>query len=74
MTRYTMSFAASLEHKPVHPERTARKSGTGMNFDITFQVWPNRPSLARTIRMQERGEHRGDHWRACVPLSQTEGY
>jgi hypothetical protein len=75
MKRYTMSFAATLEHKPAAPERTAKRSARGaLNLDVVFQVWPNRPSMARTIRMQERRERRPDDWRACVPLRETEGY
>jgi hypothetical protein len=75
MKRYTISFAAALKHKPEHPERTAKRcSGRVMDFDVTYQVWPNRASMARTIRMQERSEHRPDNWRACVPLAQGEGY
>ena len=65
MKRYSMSFAASIEHKPEHPERTARRHGTGMNFDVTFQVWPNRAAMLKTIEMQQRGEPRNDHWKAC---------
>lgn len=74
MKRYTMSHAAAMEHTPTHPERTARKSGIGMNFDITFQVWSNRAALAKTIRMQERRESRQDDWRPCVKLTGNEGY
>lgn len=74
MKRYQMTFVASLAHTPEHPERTARKSGRGMNFDYTYQVWPNRASMARSIRMQGRRESRQDDWRACVPLSPGEGY
>ena len=74
MKRYTLSAAAAMEHTPDHPERTARKSGTGLNFDVTFQVWPNRQSMARTIRMQQTRENRADDWRAVVALRETEGY
>jgi hypothetical protein len=44
MKRYTMSAAASTTHTPTHPERTAFASlGRGpMDFDVTYQVWPNR--------------------------------
>ena len=74
MKTYRMSWAAAREHTPAHPERTARREGSGMDFDVTFQVWPNRASMVRSIRMQERREpHPGD-WRACVPLRETEGY
>lgn len=74
MKKYSMSFAQAMEHNPEHPERTAKRSGTGMNFDITFQVWPNRISMAKSIRMQQRGENRPDHWRACVALTPGEGH
>jgi hypothetical protein len=74
MKRYTMSFGASIEHKPEHPERTARKNGKGLNLDVTFQVWPNRASMVKSIRMQERGELKQDNWKACVTLRETEGY
>jgi hypothetical protein len=74
MKTYSMSFGAAMDHKPEHPERTARKSGTGMNFDITFQVWPNRVSMAKSIRMQERREHRTGDWKAVVALTAGEGY
>lgn len=71
MKRYAMSFGAALEHKPEHPERTARKQS---GWDVAFQVWPNRRSMAVSIRMQERGAPRSDHWRACVPLTPGEGF
>lgn len=74
MKKYTMTFAAAMDHVPVNAERTARKDGTGMNFDVTFQMWPNRASLAKSIRMQERREHRQGDWRACVKLRDGEGY
>lgn len=75
MKQYTMSGAAAMEHKPEHPERTARRYGVGfLNFDVTFQVWPNRASMVKTIRMQERREHRQDDWKAVQPLTITEGY
>lgn len=74
MKKYTMSHAAAIDHVPTHPDRTASKTGTGMNFDVTFQVWPNRAALAKSIRMQERREHRQGDWRACVKLRDGEGY
>lgn len=74
MKTYRLSFAQAIAHKPEHPDRTARKSGSGLDMDVRFQVWPNRPSMARSIRMQQKGAPRPDHWRACVPLNDTEGY
>ncbi len=74
MKRYTMSGAAALEHTPAAPDRTARRCAAGfLNFDVVFQVWPNRASMARSIRMQERAGNSG-HWQACQKLGQTEGY
>jgi hypothetical protein len=72
---YTMSGAAANAHVPGHPERTARRGcGGAMNFDMVFQVWPNRASMAKSIRMQERREYRNTDWKACVKLSDGEGY
>jgi hypothetical protein len=73
MRQYSMSFAAAMEHTPEHPERTARRSATGLNFDITFQIWTNRAAMARSIRMQERGAPVAD-WKPIIPLRETEGY
>lgn len=56
------------------PERWAYKSGPGAFADYTLQQWPNRASMARTIRMQERGAPRADRWRAVVKLETAEGY
>jgi len=56
------------------PERTARKASVAMFGDDTFQVWPNRASMARSIRMQQRRPSRADDWRPLVPLSDGEGY
>ena len=76
MKRYILPSATANEHTPKHPERTARKrAGCGiMDFDVLFQVWPNRASMARSIRMQERGADFARGWKACVPLGTTEGY
>lgn len=76
MKRYTLSGADSSTHKPQYPERTAHKQAygsSGLNFDIIYQIWPNRASMAMTIRMQERGENFAQAWRACVPLTPGEG-
>jgi hypothetical protein len=76
MKTQRMSFAASLTYKPANPERTARRSVTcgGMGWDIEFKTWPARDPMARSIRMQQKRETRPDDWRACVPLSDGEGY
>ena len=69
-----MSFAASLEYVPPHPERTAKRSLPGIGGDTVFKQWPARTSMARTIRMQQQRESRSDDWRPCVSLKDTEGY
>lgn len=75
MKRYSLSGADGFSHVPEYPERTARRgSRRGLDFDVYFQVWPNRKALARSIRMQEKRERRQDDWTACVPLGVTEGY
>ena len=75
MKKYTLSAAAAIGFKHLHPERTASKSHRGLlDFDLTFQVWPSRESMARSIRMQQRREPRNGDWRPVVPLSDGEGY
>jgi hypothetical protein len=80
MKRYILSLGASLEHTPDHPERTAHRDvGRGLDMDVAFQVWPNRQSMARSIRIQERagvGSLCGPRglWHACQPLTPGEGY
>ncbi len=67
MKQYSMSFADSITHKPEHPERTAKRSMSGLNFDVVYQVWPNRASMLKTIDIQGRREPRQTDWRACQP-------
>ena len=74
MKQYSMSFSNSTEHTPEHAERTAKRNASGSSFDVIFQVWPNRQSMAKSIRMQQKREHRQTDWRACVPLSDGEGF
>lgn len=74
MKRYKLSGGESYTHQPDHPERTATKQGRGLDFDVTYQVWPSRAAMAKTIRMQEQRESRIDDWRAVVKLSDGEGY
>jgi hypothetical protein len=67
MKRYTMSAAASTTHTPTHPERTAFASlGRGpMDFDVTYQVWPNRVAMLKSIDLQRAGEPTPHMWTAC---------
>lgn len=67
MKTYKLSFAQSCDHRPEHPERTARRNaGTGTDFDILYQVWPNRASMLKTVELQSRGVARNP-WRPCIP-------
>lgn len=56
------------------PERTAYRAGVGIFSDYTFQTWPNRESMARSIRMQQRRASHATDWKAVQPLSDGEGY
>lgn len=52
MKRYTLSAADSFTHRPEHPERTARRNCRGvLNFDVMYQVWPNRAAMLKTISL-----------------------
>jgi hypothetical protein len=71
MKTYTLSFGASIDHKPEHPERTARKP---QGWDVRYQVWPNRASMAKSIRMQQRRAPHPSDWKAVQSLTDGEGY
>jgi zona occludens toxin (predicted ATPase) len=71
MKRYTMSFAAACEHTPEHAERTAKRA---MGWDVEFQTWPSRSAMAKSIRMQQQRAYKQTDWKACVTLSDVEGY
>lgn len=74
MRHYILSVGQALDYKHDAPERTAYRSGTGMNFDRYYQVWPNRISMVKTIRLQQRGERNLSWWTPVIPLRETEGY
>lgn len=61
-----MSFAASLTYKPPNPDRTAARSHNGLDMDITFQEWPSRAAMLKTMEMQDHSPPRATHWRPCV--------
>ena len=65
MKTYTLSCADAMQHKPEHSERTAKRYHGGMNFDVTFKVWPNRASLVKTLDMQSKRATQFNDWRAC---------
>jgi hypothetical protein len=64
MRSVKMSFAHSLTYKPEHPDRTASRSHQGLDMDVTFQTWPSRAAMLKTIEMQESGPYKQTHWRA----------
>lgn len=67
MNRYKMSYAAGMNHSPTYPERTGYKNaGVGLDFDLIFQVWPNRAALRKTIDMQAKAPPSTRNWRAWV--------
>jgi hypothetical protein len=79
MKKYTLTAARFSEERAAgkieNAERTAYKnSASFLNFDLILQVWPNRASMARSIRMQEKREPRHNDWKAVVPLGMSEGY
>jgi len=74
MKKYSVPLGRMNEVKHEHPERTALKSLPGIFGDIQFQVWPNRESMARSIRMQQRGVNWSKAWKAVIPLTDGEGY
>jgi len=74
MKRYTLCLGQQAGYPHPAPERTAKRAGVRLFSDDVFQVWPNRASMAKTIRLQQRRERRLDDWRPLVPLSDGEGY
>lgn len=74
MKQYTCPLGRLNELKHEHPERTAYKVGYGAFADYVFQVFPNRQSMAKCIRMQEKRASDIHDWHAVIKLSITEGY
>ncbi len=67
MKQYTLTIANALTHTPEHPDRTAYRVGTGIGAGYTFQVWPNRPAMLKSLEMQSRRTHHYLDWHDCVP-------
>lgn len=74
MKRYTCPLGRRADYPHPAPERTAYRRGTGMFADDVYQVWPNRASMAKSIRMQQRRAPRFDDWHPMVKLTDGEGY
>jgi hypothetical protein len=71
MKTYTITLANLRGYEHPAPERTAMKC---ISWDYICQVWPNRESMARSIRMQQKRAPRRGDWTAIVPLKDGEGY
>ena len=71
---YRLCMGQQIGYAHPAPDRTARKAGRTWDSDDTFQVWPSRKAMAVSIRMQERGPSRPDHWHALIRLTDGEGY
>lgn len=68
MRKYTLSFADSFTHVPKHPGRTAKRNNRGLlDFDVTYQVWPNRESMLKTIELQSKRAPQTTDWKPCIP-------
>jgi hypothetical protein len=67
MKTYVLSFADSITHVPAHPERTATRMGRGLDFDVTYRVWPNRDAMLKLLDRQgsDHAPRNGD-WRAVT--------
>jgi len=67
METYTLSFAAAQTHTPRHPDRTARRENSGLNFDVTFKEFPSRAAMLKTIQLQDQREKHHTDWKAVRP-------
>jgi hypothetical protein len=65
MKSYRLSLCEAMQHTPEHPERTAMRNSAGMCMDVTFQVWPSRAAMLKTIDMQSRRASKATDWKAC---------
>lgn len=67
--------SAEYEATLPNPDRTARRFGSPRwDSDLTYREWPNRASMARSIRMQQRRESHSTDWQAVVALRDIEGF
>lgn len=74
MKHYFVPLGRRADYPHPAPERTAYRCSARLGVDDYYQVWPNRTSMARSIRMQQQREHRPDDWHPLVKLGETEGY
>ena len=74
MKKYSAPWGRKDELTHEHPERTAYRLGAAWDSDVAYQVWPNRASMARSIRMQQKRASKSTDWKPLVPLTDGEGY
>lgn len=74
MKKYQAPLGRCHELKHEHPERTAQQTLPGLWGDVQFQVWPNRASMAKSIRMQQKRAAKHGDWTPLIPLTDGEGY
>ena len=74
MKTYACSIGRRSDYPHPAPDRTAYRVGRDLGDDDYYQVWPNRASMARSIRMQQRREAQRADWKPMVALGLSEGY
>ena len=74
MKKYSLSLGQSIGYEHAAPDRTAVRQGHGTFSDDQYQGWPNRASMARSIRMQQGRMRKATDWRPLVKLTDGEGY
>lgn len=55
MKTYSVPGARLNDWHHPHPERTAYRAATGLNFDWYCQVWSNRAAMLQACRMSDTG-------------------
>lgn len=74
MKTYFLFLGQQIGYKHPAPERTTKESPADwLNKPDKFRIWPNRASMARAIRMQERNNPCAN-LRPLVPLKDGEGF
>ena len=74
MKTYSCPLGRINELKHEYPERTAYHAGYGIFSDYTFKIFPNRQSMAKCIRLQQKREYHQSDWKPIIPLKDNEGY
>lgn len=75
MKTYSLPMGRRQDYNHPAPDRTAYRVSSSIGVDDYYQVWPNRASMARSIRMQESGATIPSRlWRPMIALGVSEGY